>query len=104
MKLYYLNLFIALSLVISLSGCGDMDIFSFDDKTVVLDKAGGLANALALANTNAITELKISGKMDSRDFRTIRDRMPRLKQLDLSNVTIEAYKGLDGTGETGIYD
>ena len=104
MKKNFFTFFTVFSLMISFSGCGDMDIFSFDDKTVVLDKAGGLANALALANTNAITELKISGKMDSRDFRTIRDHMPRLKQLDLSNVTIEAYKGLDGTGETGIYD
>ena len=104
MKKILFKLSTAILLIISLSGCGDTDVFSFVNKTVVIDKAGGLANALSLTNLAAINTLKISGKMDSRDFKTIRDHMKELKELDLSNVTIEPYNGFEGTGGTEIYE
>lgn len=104
MKKISFSLLAAILLIISLTGCGDTDVFSFVNKTVTIDKAGGLANALTFTNLASINTLKISGKMDSRDFKTIRDHMSELKELDISNVTIEAYKGYEGTGGTEVYE
>ncbi len=104
MKRFSFSLLAAILLIIGLTGCGDTDFFSFINKTVVIDKPGGLANALTLTNLGGINTLKISGKMDSRDFKTIRDHMSELKELDLSDVTIEAYKGYEGTGGVEIYE
>lgn len=104
MKKSLFTLLASILLIISFTGCSDKDVFSFVNKTVVIDKPGDLANALALTNLSGINTLKISGKMDSRDFKTIRDHMSELKELDLSNVTIVAYKGYEGTGGIEIYD
>lgn len=104
MKKSLFTLLASILLIISFTGCNDKDVFSFVNKTVVVDKPGDLANALALTNLSGINTLKISGKMDSRDFKTIRDHMSELKELDLSNVTIVAYKGYEGTGGIEIYD
>ncbi len=98
------SLFVSITLIVSLSGCSDIDSKSYINKTVVLDKPGSLANALFLTNLAGINTLKISGKMDCRDFKTIRDHMTELLELDLSNVTIEYYKGYEGTGGAEIYE
>ena len=104
MKKTSFSLLTTILLIISFTGCGDKDVFSFVNKTVTLEKSGGLANALVLTNLGGINTLKISGKMDSRDFKTIRDHMSELKELDLSDVTIEYYKGYEGTGGAEIYE
>ncbi len=100
--------FIALSVIVlcvtTLQSCGDEDIFSFDDKVVHVAKAGGLAQALLFSNLAAIRELTISGEIDSRDFVTIRDRMTKLRTLNISNVTIAAYKGFEGSGGSNVYE
>ena len=104
MKKISLSLLAAILIIISFTGCGDKDVFSFVNKTVVVDKPGGLANALILTNLGGINSLKISGKIDTRDFKTIRDHMSELNELDLTDVTIEAYKGYEGTGGIEIYE
>jgi len=45
----------------------------------------------------SVHNLKITGTMDARDFKTMRDEMPSLERIDLSLVTIAAYKGTIGT-------
>ena len=59
--------------------------------------AGGLSTALTPVELSTIDELIITGRMDPRDFKTIRDQMPELTKLDLSDVTIDAYSGAGGT-------
>jgi len=59
--------------------------------------AGGLSSALTIAELNGIIELIITGTIDARDFKTMRDKMPLLTKLDLSATTILAYTGIEGT-------
>lgn len=62
--------------------------------------AGGLLSALTADELNYLSSLTITGTMDARDFKTIRDNMPRIEMLDLSDVTVSAYTGTDGTYST----
>lgn len=58
--------------------------------------AGNLKNLLGAELTTA-THLTLTGTMDARDFRTMRDEMPQLQSADLRGVTILAYTGTEGT-------
>ncbi|MDD5185115.1 MAG: leucine-rich repeat protein [Paludibacter sp.] len=69
-------------------------------KTVDI-KAGGLSSALSANELNSVSALTITGTIDARDFKTMRDNMPLLTDLDLSETSILAYKGYDGTN---VYD
>ncbi|MGE5449682.1 MAG: leucine-rich repeat protein, partial [Bacteroidales bacterium] len=68
--------------------------------------AGGLANVLSTDELNAISILTLKGTIDARDFKTMRDKMPLLAQLDLRETTIVAYSGSEGTTYMGstIYE
>ncbi len=59
--------------------------------------AGGLVSVLTTNEKTTATNLTIKGIIDARDFKTMRDDMPLLADLDLSDVAIAAYTGLDGT-------
>ncbi|HET6559380.1 MAG TPA: leucine-rich repeat protein, partial [Prolixibacteraceae bacterium] len=56
---------------------------------------GSLASAFTAETLSGITDLTITGEMDARDFRVLRDQMPLLTALDLSAVTIKEYKETD---------
>jgi hypothetical protein len=58
---------------------------------------GRLSTSLTTEEKNTITSLTIIGSIDARDFRTMRDAMPLLAEIDLSGVSIEAYSGIYGT-------
>lgn len=58
--------------------------------------AGNLASTLSLG-LKTITNLKLTGTIDARDFKTMRDDMPLLAVLDLSGTTVLAYTGTLGT-------
>jgi hypothetical protein len=62
--------------------------------------AGGLYKAVPFTERNTITNLKLTGTIDARDFRTMRDAMPALAVVDLEKVTIVAYSGPGGTEGT----
>ena len=62
--------------------------------------AGGLSAALSSTEKNTITGLAITGTMDARDFKTLRDDMPLLSYIDLSGTTIVGYTGTEGTYNT----
>lgn len=66
-------------------------------KTVTID-AGGLKSALTTTELATINKLNIAGTINASDFLIIRDYMPDLTILDLSNATIVAYTGTKGTG------
>lgn len=83
--------------IVTVSGIG------FENKTIEVTqfgkfevKAGNLKTVLA-NQLSTITNLTISGTIDARDFRTMRDEMPALSEIDLSKVTITAYSGTEGT-------
>jgi len=59
--------------------------------------AGGLSSALTPNEKSGITSLKVTGTIDARDFKTMRDDIPQLTEIDLSGATIVAYSGLEGT-------
>jgi hypothetical protein len=54
--------------------------------------AGTLSTLLSTDQKSNVVSLILTGNIDSRDFKTIRDEMPKLVELDLSNVTIKAYR------------
>jgi hypothetical protein len=61
--------------------------------------AGGLEAALTTEEKASLTKLKLTGEMDARDFKFIRDNLPLLTSIDLAGVTIAALpNSTDGTG------
>lgn len=59
--------------------------------------SGNLRTALSSLELNTVSNLKLSGTIDARDFRVMRDSMPQLTDIDLKDATITAYSGPDGT-------
>lgn len=66
--------------------------------------AGGLSAALTSTVKNTITNLALTGTIDARDFKTMRDSMPTLTTVDLSGTSILEYNGTGGTYSTDITD
>ncbi len=54
----------------------------------------GVKDLPQILRANSLT---LTGSIDARDFRFIRDNMNKLVTLDLSGVSIAAYQGADGT-------
>ena len=63
----------------------------------VNNTAGGLFAALTAEQRSQITRLTVTGTIDARDFKTMRDDMPMLAEIDISGATIVAYTGTGGT-------
>jgi hypothetical protein len=57
----------------------------------------GTLNELAKAYLTTVGFLTVTGTIDARDFKTMRDSMTSLVVLDLTNVTINGYTGVNGT-------
>ena len=104
-KLYFILL---LSFILVFISCDDDSIFTSrvsisNGYTIVTKiKPGGLEMALGL-RLRFIKQLTIKDTIDSRDFKTMRDEMPNLQELDLSNAVIASYNGYEGTGFKSIY-
>jgi hypothetical protein len=65
--------------------------------------AGGLKSMLTSDELINVYSLVITGTIDARDFKTMRDDMPGLKKVDLSGVTVSAYTGAGGTVGSGSF-
>lgn len=64
----------------------------------------GTLATIASSYLTTVTNLTVTGTIDARDFKTMRDDMTVLGVLDLSGATIVEYKGNAGTmSSTGIY-
>lgn len=59
--------------------------------------AGKLSSLVSNTEKQTLTNLTITGTIDARDFRFMRDSLPMLAELDIEDVTIAAYNGTDGT-------
>lgn len=65
--------------------------------------AGSLSDsisAIGTVNSDSITNLTITGTIDARDFKTMRDSMMKLAVIVMDSATIEAYTGTLGTAGT----
>jgi len=64
--------------------------------------AGTLSSALTTTELQTVTDLTLTGTIDARDFKTMRDSMNLLTVLDLSSTSIVNYIGELGTsGSSG---
>lgn len=69
-------------------------------KTLNVTVPGTLSTILTTTEKNSIQNLTITGNVDARDIKCLRDEISRLSTLDISNVTIKAYSGNFGTKTT----
>jgi len=60
-------------------------------KTVDLTTAGSLSTVLNASELSTVTDLTVTGLIDQRDFVTMRDNMPVLSVLNLTNTSVVAY-------------
>jgi hypothetical protein len=73
-------------------------------KTINLSTSGTLGTLLSSSEKNTITNLTITGSIDARDFKLLRDSMPVLETLDIKDANIQSYNGNAGTGsQSALY-
>ena len=66
-------------------------------KTLFVPKAGTLKEQLTATEANSITNLTLTGSLNAKDFKLMRDSMVNLEVLDISNASINVYIGKEGT-------
>ncbi|MFA9392048.1 MAG: leucine-rich repeat protein [Prolixibacteraceae bacterium] len=64
---------------------------------VVQCQAGGLASTLTKSEQQSLTHLTVTGTIDARDFKTMRDSLSVVSVIDLSGANIASYSGAGGT-------
>ena len=74
-------------------------LFTGNAVTVNVTTPGSLNSLIA---NRLITNLTITGTIDARDFKFMRDSMSNLAVLDMPTATIAAYSGPGGTSDMGI--
>ncbi|MEI6751559.1 MAG: leucine-rich repeat domain-containing protein [Paludibacter sp.] len=70
-------------------------------RMVYVTEAGTISTQLNTIDKATVTDLTVSGVIDARDFKFLRDSMTLMSVLILDNVRITAYTGIDGTYNTG---
>jgi ABC-type tungstate transport system substrate-binding protein len=86
---------------VSSSGYSSQTVLVSQEGGALTLTAGTLSTTLTAAQLSTLTYLKLTGTIDARDFRTMRDLMPMLAEVDLSGATIVAYTGTEGTSIWG---
>lgn len=66
-------------------------------KTINVTTAGTLSGLLTSTEKTTVTNLTVTGNIDTRDVKCMRGEMTKLAVLDISSVSIKAYSGLGGT-------
>jgi Leucine-rich repeat (LRR) protein len=87
-------------LLVLLLACSQ-SIFAQLSKSLTLITAGTLSSTFTDEELSNVTDLTLAGNIDARDFKTMRDMMPLLANIDLSSATIVAYSGTEGTSMEG---
>ncbi len=65
--------------------------------TINVTTAGTLTTLISAQDKATITNLTLTGNIDARDVKCMRDEMPLLARLDMSEVSIQEYIGTAGT-------
>jgi len=66
-------------------------------KTIDVTTAGTLSSLLTAQEKSIITNLTVTGNVDARDVKCMRDEIINLAVLDINSVIIQAYTGVNGT-------
>jgi hypothetical protein len=69
-------------------------------RNINLSNAGTLSSFFTTEEKSTTTDLTLSGVLDARDFKFMRDTLTALTNLDISNISILAYTGTGGTKST----
>src|ERR1035437_9918071 len=77
-----------------------MGMFAQVSKTLSLATAGTLLSSLTTTELTTVTNLTLTGYIDARDFKVMRDNMSVLTSIDVSGAIISAYTGMAGTYST----
>lgn len=91
MKSIRIKLFVCFSLFTALTFAQTVS------KSVNVVTPGTLSTLLTSTETATVTNLTVTGNIDTRDFVYMRDKVTHLSVLDLSAARIKAYTGIDGT-------
>ena len=67
--------------------------------SIYLQQAGTLSSIISKTQASNLLRLKISGHMDARDFDFIKWDCMKVEEVDLSEVVIDSYSGVEGTEE-----
>jgi len=86
-----------IKLLIVLILCISSMTYATVKKNVNNEVAGSLLTLFTSEEFSSITELTVTGTIDARDIKTMRDSMPILEILDFSGANIIYYAGEDGT-------
>lgn len=62
-------------------------------KTIHVEEAGTLKTLLTETELSTVTNLTVTGNIDVRDIKTMRDDMPLLAVLDIGEVNIQEHTG-----------
>jgi|GEM_PF-1870066 len=76
---------------------GQIAHYTYTPPKTVNITAGGLGAALTASEKSSLKSLTVTGTIDARDFKTLRDDMPLLAEIDLSGATVTEYTGAAGT-------
>ena len=71
-------------------------------KTIAVTGAGTLSSLLTTIEKNTVTDLTVTGSIDARDIKCLRDEMAQLSVLDIKNASLVAYSGSDGTLSSAV--
>ena len=91
-----------------LSGCNKEEEEKFENldnissATISIKQAGALSSLLSEEEASNLIRLKLKGHIDARDFDYIKWHCLKIEVVNLSEVTIDEYSGIDGTNE-GYY-
>ena len=66
------------------------DITNFDVTATAQEKESGLLNEIKQENLNKVVTLKVGGTINGYDIMVMRNKMPNLRHIDLTNATIVA--------------
>jgi hypothetical protein len=76
--------------------CNTLSLSAQVVKNVIVTSPGTLGSVLTDEEKSSVTSLIITGDIDASDFVVMRDQMPVLAEIDLSQVTINEYNGSGG--------
>jgi hypothetical protein len=71
-------------------------------KTVDVTTAGTLSTLLTTTEKATLTDLTVTGTIDVRDFRIMKDSMPSLTNIDLSELAIAEYSEFVDVNNDGL--
>lgn len=91
---------ITVSIIFLLAGIGSQ---AQPAKQIYVKEAGTLKEQLTPEDTKNLKSIQLTGNINAKDFKTMRDELPVLEQVDLTAASIRMYMGKDGTFPKDVY-